>query len=533
MASDWDNGDTSFDTFDNILSENPTFDNQGLDEQFMGLISQTTELNGDPYETSTTQAAHSHQPSTLPESQNTQPHSTVSSISPESSAHDSSSDSSGRRKRKGSSTSSPTLWPNMNRHMSGLKVSDRRRDEDISMSQTPRGTIEQNFGASPSASFPMSNNMEYSDKSMAGFFDIDSAAASPGAFGTIPDMGGMGPAESAVVSLDSKQKRTQTARPGAFFKESRDQSPLDGSIGMSQNVGSTVMFNPGPSPPGQYGLDSTWSVPPSNLWNPANYSLDTMNFSPSPVIKDSSLRPAESKQTTSPAAPQLYIDPTTRKSRVETQIPIKLTLSPLPEGVTKLHLPTHTIAKAKMLAKEVKNAPDTLELHVMLVCASAMKNEAAKQRAFRLASGAEPRVKKENPSSNRSSPQQGDVDDDPDKPLNGGEVRICKNCINREAKRAARKKIKSPDDESHWRQYENDRVVVFNTHEYKDWKPWEQTKPENVMDSPDQQQSMPEGSMMVEVPMRIACYCRHQGEKDGFQYVCFGRRQLRMQLTFK
>lgn len=301
-------------------------------------------------------------------------------------------------------------------------------------------------------------------------------------------------------------------------------------MSMSHNAGSAMMFNSGPSPPDQYGLDSSWSGHPSNLWNPNNYGLDNMSFSPSPVVNNSSLQQAEPKQDSNPVAPQLYIDPTTRKSRVETQIPIKLTLTSLPEGVTKLHLPTHTIAKAKMLAKEVKKSPDTLELHVMLVCASAMKNEKAKERAFRLASGLEQRIKKENPSSNRSSPQQGDADDDPDKPLNGGEVRICKNCINREAKRAARKKIKSPDDESHWRQYENDRVVVFNTHEYKEWKSWEPTKPENAMDSPDQQQSMPEGSMMVEVPMRIACYCRHQGEKDGFQYVFLEDERLSQHL---
>ena len=304
---------------------------------------------------------------------------------------------------------------------------------------------------------------------------------------------------------------------GAFFLESRDQSPLEGNIGISQTVNSAMMFNSGPSPPDQYNIDSTWSGAPNNLWDPNNYGLDAMNFSPSPVVNNTVLQQAEPKQETDMTTSQLYIDPTTRKSRVETQIPIKLTLTPLPEGVTKLHLPTHTIAKPKMLAKEVKKASDTLELYVMLVCASAMKDEKAKQRAFRLAAGTEQRVKKENPSSNRSSPQQGEADDDPDKPLNGGEVRICKNCINREAKRAARKKIKSPDDESHWRQYEMDRVVVFNTHEYKDWKPWEPTKPENSLGSPEKQQSMPEGSMMVEVPMRIACYCRHQGEKDGFQ----------------
>ncbi|KAL9097783.1 MAG: hypothetical protein Q9165_000109 [Trypethelium subeluteriae] len=527
MASDWNQNDGDLDAFESILSENPTFDDQNFNDELLDLVSQTTELSPEPLAPSTTPASYPDQSSRLPPSQTIQPHSTVSSLSPESSAHDSSSDSSGRRKRKTSSTSSPTFWPNMSSHMNSLKVSDRRQDQGMSMSQTPKGMMDQNFGPSPSASFPLTNNIDYSDKSMAGFFDIDSAAASPGAFGTTNDMGNVIGSDSAMVPPDSKKRRSglpqksppMTNNPSTFFLESRDQSPLEGAMGMNRSVATAMMFNPGQSPPDPYSLDSTWTGPPNNLWNSNNYGLEPINFSPSPVVNNPPLQQADPAQGTNPVAPQLYVDPTTRKSRVETQIPIKLTLSPLPEGISKLHLPTHTIAKPKMLAKEVKRAPDTLELQVMLVCASAMKNDNAKQRAFRLAAGIEQRIKKENPSSNRSSPQQGDTDDDPDKPLNGGEVRICKNCINREAKRAARKKIKSPDDESQWRQYENDRVVVFNTHEYKDWKPWEPTKAENTMDAPSQQQSIPEGSMMVEVPMRIACYCRHQGEKDGFQYV--------------
>lgn len=217
MASNWDHGDSSFDTFDSILSENPTFDDQTFDDQLMGLISQSTELSNEASETSATKAPHQSQPSILPQSQNIQPHSTVSSLSPESSAHDSSSDSSGRRKRKTSSTSSPTLWPNMNSHMNSLKVSDRRQDEDISMSQTPKGNIEQSYGASPSASFPMSNNMDYSDKSMIGFFDIERAAASPGAFGTMADIGTVAPSDSAVAPPDPKKRRSGLPQKVCIF----------------------------------------------------------------------------------------------------------------------------------------------------------------------------------------------------------------------------------------------------------------------------------------------------------------------------
>ncbi len=43
------------------------------------------------------------------------------------------------------------------------------------------------------------------------------------------------------------------------------------------------------------------------------------------------------------------IGATNTKSRVETQITIKLRLSYLPLGVTKVHLPKHTISKPKFL----------------------------------------------------------------------------------------------------------------------------------------------------------------------------------------
>ncbi|KAI9689377.1 MAG: hypothetical protein M1822_010028 [Bathelium mastoideum] len=525
MASEWNHGDNTFD-FDSFLAGDASYNRQSLEDELMGFVSQTTERDHEPQETLATESFPQKNPETLAKSQGILPQSNVSSQSPDSSVHDSSSDSSGHRKRKTSSTSSPTLWPNMNSHMNSLKVSDKKQEEDVSMSQTPKGVIGQDFGASPPVSYSMGNSVDYSDKAMAGFFDIDSAAASPGAFGNMSDMGAMMASQSPVVPSDSKNRRsdvqqmTPMANNGLFFLGSRDQSPLDGNIGMNQASGSATMFNAGPSPPDQYGMGSAWSGAPSNLWDSNNYGLETMNFSPSPVVNNSMLKPAETRQDTDATASKLYIDPTTRKSRVETQIPIKLTLTRPPEGVKRLHLPTHTIAKPKMISKDPKSGSDILELQVMLVCASAMKNEKAKQRAFRLAAGTEPKIKREIPSSNRSSPQHGDADDDPDKPLNGGEVRICKNCINREAKRAARKKVKNPEDERNWRRYENDRVVVFNTNEYKEWTPWEPSKPENATNSPDnKQESMPEGSVMVEVPMRIACYCRHQGEKDGFQIV--------------
>ncbi|ROT40305.1 hypothetical protein SODALDRAFT_290415 [Sodiomyces alkalinus F11] len=194
---------------------------------------------------------------------------------------------------------------------------------------------------------------------------------------------------------------------------------------------------------------------------------------------------------------QLFIHETPPKSRVETQIPIKMTLLGAPPTIKRLHLPTHTISKPKLLAKPpAERSPDTLELYVQLVCTTAMQNENNKRRALQRAAEAS------------HPPIQGppaDVDMEENKTANGGEVRICKGCIMRERKRAGRKKIKKLEEEEMWKKDENRRVIVFNTKEIKDWQPC--TGAGRA------------GALQVDAPMRIACYCRHQSEKMGFQVI--------------
>lgn len=200
---------------------------------------------------------------------------------------------------------------------------------------------------------------------------------------------------------------------------------------------------------------------------------------------------------------ELRIMPTPLKSRVETQIPIKMTLSPLPPGVTKLHLPAHTISKPKLLAKPApERSPDTLELHVNLVCTSAMEDpemkKAALERATLVPQGFLP-----NPDEDEGAPQR------------GGDVRICLGCITRERKRAARKKIKKPEEEKVWSQDEERRVIVFNTQEVKEWQPLSGVLDVNGRPDP----MVTNRAMQVDAPMRIACYCRHHGEKMGFNVI--------------
>ena len=255
--------------------------------------------------------------------------------------------------------------------------------------------------------------------------------------------------------------------------------------------------------------------------NPNIYGGYSSNNVPSPNNPlASTIPPLVSPQQHSPlqdVSPILVIHQTPQKSRVETQIPIKMTLYPMPQGVSRLHLPTHTISKPKLVAKPTPaKSPDMLELHTMLVCTSAMQDPVKRQRA--LARAAEPRsevkLEEDQPDSTDNSPS---AEDDERKPLNGGEVSICQGCILREQKRASRKKTKKPEEEESWKEDEAKRVIVFNTTEVKEWQSPLMTKSEG--DDEDAGLPPPHGAMQIDLPMRIACYCRHQNEKLGFQYV--------------
>lgn len=199
---------------------------------------------------------------------------------------------------------------------------------------------------------------------------------------------------------------------------------------------------------------------------------------------------------------ELTIMPTPPKSRVETQIPLKMIFSPLPQGITHLHLPTHTISKAKLVAKPTPQpSPHMLELSVNVVCTSAMERPELRQQALRRALV----------SSQRQSPEATEHLE----PQNGGDVHICSSCIVRERKRAGRKKIKNPEDEMRWHANECHRVVVFNSSEVKKWEPLS-----GVVDSNGRAETAASSqAMQIEAPMRIACYCRHHGEKMGFHVI--------------
>ena len=220
---------------------------------------------------------------------------------------------------------------------------------------------------------------------------------------------------------------------------------------------------------------------------------------------------------------QLMVQHSVTKSRVETQIPVKLLLQPFPGHIKKLHLQRHTISKPKLLSKPSQpKSADTLELYTTLVCTSAMTDKTKLAMAL-VRAAAQPQQDRVSPA---ASPGGESATGDEDSPLNGGDVQICQGCVTRERKRAGRKKAKKPEEDELWIKDEARRIIVFNTTEYKEWSeapatcelrgPHDVNRPD--MDS-RRVMALSEGTMTVELPMRIACYCRHHHEKTGFQVI--------------
>jgi len=369
------------------------------------------------------------------------------------------------------------------------------------------------------------------DQQMASAFDFETAASTPSGFDSATMNNGRPFLEKQptrrtanVMGMNNNRNSSprMSAAPASFFLGSREASPLNSMLPTSQAPSPWTKHSP------SSGLEETFHHMGMNGDSPGNATFSPtmhMNYADAQFsfAPDSSGTPSSfAKDISSPPStthsldgqPMLQIQPTSLKSRVETQIPIRMTLYPLPVGIKKLRLPTHTVSKPKFLAKaETDRSPDTLELSVSLVCTSAMQDPSRKQRALARARG-EDLSAYSRPSPASSTGSASSKDDD-EKPLNGGEVKICSGCIQRERKRASRKKQKKPEEEEMFQKDEERRVVVFNTNEVKEWmEVTKETQPAN-----DQSPLPPPGAVQVELPMRIACYCRHQNEKMGFQVI--------------
>ncbi|KFZ17044.1 hypothetical protein V502_04784 [Pseudogymnoascus sp. VKM F-4520 (FW-2644)] len=457
-----------------------------------------------------------------------------SSDSPGGSFHDSSSDSSTYNKRKPSSESSEPTFESKDASMNDAEMGDWKvgggHGQDDSEAYGPYSAT--------TASSSTATAFDFNDKIMENDFDFDSAASSPSHFASamkspeMPTIKHDTPSRNTPVmkhrashhSKSSQNSITHTMH-GLTTNPSREASPLSTMI-TSQESSPSVFFNNSPSPTGGVEFingtmlgsgaqNNPWQTNydfsiPNSMVNGGFMPMRLNNNIPQPMPFSAGMSLMDTMYK-----PVLAIHPTPLKSRVETQIPIKMTLFPFPPGITKLHLPTHTISKPKLLAKKPHTkSPDTLELTTTLVCTSAMQNPEFRRRAFERAAGAA------KTSDSRSEEEADTVsdDDDENKPLNGGEVKICSGCITRERKRAARKKVKKVEEEESWHKDEDKRVIVFNTTEIKDWQqPSSQVLSETVGDR--REPVVHEGALQVDAPMRIACYCRHQNEKLGFQVI--------------
>ena len=384
-------------------------------------------------------------------------------------------------------------------------------------------------------------DFEASNTQMASDFDFDTAASTPSAFANATLAPPVGPIMTTTSGMRNFRgsvnftglpnlKGTSPLLPTTstnpfYFGASREGSPLNAMLPASSSVSPWNKHSPAS------GLEDNFNGMAMNGDSPGNQTFpNTMHFgsnnefsfepessaTPSTFAKEISSPPSTINSADGP--PQLFVFPTSLKSRVETQIPIKMTLSPLPAPATKLRLPSHTVSKPKFLAKpEADRSPEILELFTSLVCTSALQDPVKYERAFARARGEDPgSMTRPSPASASSSSTHTSREDE-ERPLNGGEVRICSGCIQRERKRASRKKQKKPDEEEMFQKDEEKRVIVFNTNEIKEWQ--EPAKDPSGKIAGAAGHPIGNSAMQVELPMRIACYCRHQNEKLGFQVI--------------
>ncbi|KAI9716558.1 MAG: hypothetical protein M1812_005289 [Candelaria pacifica] len=353
------------------------------------------------------------------------------------------------------------------------------------------------------------------DAEMERHFDFDTAASSPSALSCLSPT----QISSILTTLDPSFSHSPSpssssdSHPRASITNSNFNFTRHSPVFLS-NEASPMNYLNSPSPPGVFGAGPMLTGAFSPQW-PATYDVPSNDHSNSLPNSGRTMSPLQS-DITSPhlsvaILPKdvhsvLTIHPTFPKSRVETQIPIKITLHPMPSGVKRLHLPAHSISKAKnQVRPPPKKSPDMLELSTVVVCSSAMADDYLRQRALDRAAGY------------LAVAETTESEDEEDRPLNGGEVQICAGCILRERKRSDRKKSKNVEDEEAWREDEVKRVIVFNTNEIRDWdEPTLSPFPElRELPLP----FVPEGAKQVDAPMRIACYCRHQSEKMGFRVI--------------
>ncbi|KAL2365759.1 hypothetical protein RJZ56_001360 [Blastomyces dermatitidis] len=519
-----------------VLQSSGTNGGDGFDDIFLRPSTATQESNSTSCLSPARLMKAGHQPSTANFAETHSPLSDTRSDSPQASSHSSSADSPLGHLRTGSLASNNSAvfsqhsgagerfstpgWPSL---------------DDFTVGDSPLFG-QTNDTPSFNGDYILDTDLETSNKAMSSAFDFDSAASSPSPLkmeiapetnlkSQRPKKVFRGPSNTINQVIESNSPPSNfppTSANPFYFRGSSDASKP--SVFYNKNQSGTNQWDRRSSGSeleetfGSINMSGTASPLSSTLSPSLNFGVNALSFDPMtqpsvpqvPTNGDAASFPTTLSQHNY-RQPQLIVHPTSLKSRVETQIPIKLTLCPLPPGIKKLRLPSHAISKPKFLAKPSSGpSPEILELRTNVVCTSAMQDKKKLERAYARARGEEP----QNTPAESDSKKEGEAKEET--PLEGGDVKICSGCIQRERKRASRKKQRKPEEDELFQRDEDKRVIVFNTTQLKDWVEPART----VAGSTESPAAItPLGAMQVELPMRIACYCRHQNEKLGFQVI--------------
>lgn len=296
--------------------------------------------------------------------------------------------------------------------------------------------------------------------------------------------------------------RPRKRQPGAdtlhlrTSNTSRETSPHEGSF-----------FSNGASPECYFGNNGMDLISSSNTWAQDRASRQIPffphglpgNLPTMPQMSGLPIMPSPMGVPLTPSRdPPLKLTVTSEspwKSRVETQINVTITATPALPGIDKLRIARHLVYKPKQMDKtNAPPSPSMLELCVHLVSYTAMQKPGLLEKTLLAAREAARLSRNESLDAGFPEEERGrDVKE-------GGEVKICNGCMQRERKRIGRKKKTKVEDEQSVLDLEHRRIMLFNGPEISAIETDETTlawKP-------------------IKIPMRIACYCRHHSEKQGF-----------------
>lgn len=238
-----------------------------------------------------------------------------------------------------------------------------------------------------------------------------------------------------------------------------------------------------------------------------------------------------------------------KSTRVETALDIRLELSNVGNTwnhIHKIRLHPQHVTKHKHLQDLMATSPDvdTLQLQATAFSSVAMK---VAERRLRLLADAGKVGKVLAAESTRSSPGVISTSGDERVQAHDGEpIRMCQLCNEREKKRLQRsfnEKKKKTEDLDIWLTEASQKVVVINNKPIMDCKrpsSYPSNSAAQLMNatsapSPDGENDdqedkgrkkvikkpplppVKEGTIVVDISMRICCYCRHHKDPDGFQ----------------